>query len=90
MLDRKRQDAIQREQHRFQKMEDQRQTEDAHMQHVREAGLRGKTNKSSEHFNIISLDYHPTAEGDKLKYKVGCETCSSIISYHQSMPCPHR
>ena len=38
---------------------------------VRTSGLRGRTNKSSEHYNIITLDYHNTPEGQSLQFKVG-------------------
>jgi hypothetical protein len=51
-------------------MEEERRREEARMQQVREAGIRGKQNKSSEHFDIISLSYHPTKEGKQLQYKV--------------------
>jgi hypothetical protein len=58
------------EQQRWQQMEEERRREEARMQQVREAGIRGKQNKSSEHFDIISLSYHPTKEGKQLQYKV--------------------
>lgn len=77
-MDRKRQDAIQKEQQRWQHMDAERQAEEARMQQIRDLGLKGKMNKSSEHFNIISLDYHPTPEGDKLKYKVAAANLGLI------------
>jgi hypothetical protein len=58
------------EQQRWVQMEEERRREEARMQRVREAGIRGKQNKSSEHFDIISLNYHPTKEGKQLQYKV--------------------
>lgn len=70
IYERKRHEAVERDGYRFQQMEAERQTEEARMHRVRELGLKGKTNKSSEHFNIINLNYHHTPEGDKLRYKV--------------------
>lgn len=71
LFEEKRQKAVASEQQRWQQMEEERRREEARMQQVREAGIRGKQNKSSEHFNIISLSYHPTTEGKQLQYKVG-------------------
>lgn len=68
--DKKRQEALVRESQRWQQMDADRLAEEQRMQHIREAGIRGKQNKSSEHFDIITLSYHPTQEGKKLQYKV--------------------
>ncbi len=70
-FERKRQETQIRESQRWQQMEAERQAEEARMRHIREAGIRGKQNKSSEHFDIISLKYHQTKEGKHLQYKVG-------------------
>lgn len=78
-LERKRQEAMHREEQRWQQIEAERQAEEARMQHVRNMGLKGKTNHSSEHFNIISLDYHHTAEGDRLRFKVSGFSNSSML-----------
>eukprot|EP00775_Hariotina_reticulata_P008950 gene8950-9126_t len=69
MYERKRQQGVRHEVERWQMMEAERQAEVERMQHIRDSGLKGKTNKSSEHFNIISLTYHPTNEGKQLQYK---------------------
>lgn len=57
---------------RWEQLQAAQQAEAERWQHVREAGLKGKQNKSSEHYNIISLDYHPTREGQTLRLKVSC------------------
>jgi hypothetical protein len=68
--DRKRQEAAMRESMRWEQLQAAQQAEAERWQHVREAGLKGKQNKSSEHYNIISLNYHPTREGETLRIKV--------------------
>lgn len=59
-----------RESMRWEQLQAAQQAEAERWQHVREAGLKGKQNKSSEHYNIISLNYHPTREGETLRMKV--------------------
>jgi hypothetical protein len=74
-------------------MEAERQAEVDRIQHIRESGLKGRTNKSSEHFNIISLSYHPTKEGKQLQYKVRraapstlwCPTVKNVWNQHLSL-----
>lgn len=46
------------------------QTAEAKLKAKRDNGIGAISNKSSEHFNIISLSYNPTAEGSKLQQKV--------------------
>lgn len=70
LYERKRQEAQQRESQRWQQMEAERAREEARVTAAREQGLGSKSNQSSEHFNIISLDYHATKEGAQLRYKV--------------------
>uniref|UniRef100_A0A383V3U0 Uncharacterized protein n=1 Tax=Tetradesmus obliquus TaxID=3088 RepID=A0A383V3U0_TETOB len=79
LFEEKRQKAVASEQQRWQQMEEERRREEARMQQVREAGIRGKQNKSSEHFNIISLSYHPTKEGKQLQYK------DEVVRYRAQM-----
>jgi hypothetical protein len=71
---------------RWEQMQATQQAEAQHWQHMREAGLKGKQNKSSEHYNIISLEYHPTREGETLRCKVGpaegeptCHCCFRVL-----------
>jgi hypothetical protein len=71
VYERRRQEAALRESMRWEQMQASQQAEAQHWQHMREAGLKGKQNKSSEHYNIISLEYHPTREGQTLRCKVG-------------------
>lgn len=86
MFEKKRQEAVLRESMRWEHMEAAQQAEAERMQHVREAGLKGKQNKSSEHYNIISLEYHPTREGQQLRHKVGgllpgtCCVCGRVAT----------
>jgi hypothetical protein len=68
--DRKRQEAAVRESLRWEQMQGVQEAEAARVQFNRDAGLKAASNKSSEHFNIISLEYHPTREGQQLRYKV--------------------
>lgn len=88
VYERKRQEAAVRESMRWEQMQALQQSEAERWQHVREAGLKGRQNKSSEHYNIISLEYHPTREGEKLRYKVGAgqwepqHTVQLGLSYH--------
>eukprot|EP00882_Tetradesmus_deserticola_P020965 GHRQ01022658.1.p1 GENE.GHRQ01022658.1~~GHRQ01022658.1.p1 ORF type:complete len:132 (-),score=50.87 GHRQ01022658.1:614-1009(-) len=86
MYDEKRQKAVANEQQRWQQLEEQRQHEEVRMQQMREAGIRGKQNKSSEHFDIISLSYHPTKEGKQLQYKVGIGTMQGLCSCGAGSP----
>ena len=58
-----------RESMRWEQVQAAQQAEAERWQHVREAGLKGKQNKSSEHFDIITLRYHSTPEGQTLQYK---------------------
>jgi hypothetical protein len=71
MYERKRQEVAVRESMRWEQMQAARQAESERLQAVRDAGLKCKTNKSSEHYNIISLEYNQSKEGQQLRYKVG-------------------
>lgn len=73
MYEKKRQEAALRESLRWEELHAAQQVEVERMQRVQESGLKGKQNKGSEHFNIISLEYHQTKEGQQLRYKVGGE-----------------
>lgn len=59
-----------KEHQRWERMAAEAAAEAARMEAVRAAGLRGKQNKGSEHFNIITLNYEPSPEGQALQYKV--------------------
>lgn len=59
-----------KEQQRWERMAAEAAAEAARMEAVRASGLRGKQNKSSEHFNIITLGYHDSPEGHTLQYRV--------------------
>jgi len=61
---------MEKEQQRWEKMSAEAAAEAERMDAIRAAGLRGKQNKSSEHFDIITLNYHNTPEGQTLQYKV--------------------
>jgi hypothetical protein len=69
LLERKRQVNASREQQRWKQHEAALAVEEERTRRMRELGLRGKQNRSSAHFNIISLDYHKTPEGQLLAYK---------------------
>lgn len=69
-FEKRRQEGAVRESLRWEQMQQRAAAEEQRMQYVREAGLKGKQNKSSEHFNIISLEYNATREGQQLRYKV--------------------
>lgn len=74
-MDRKRAETMEKEQQRWERMAADAAAETARLEAVRASGLRGRQNKSSEHFNIITLDYHNTPEGQSLQFKVcvcGC------------------
>jgi hypothetical protein len=75
LYERKRQETTLRESMRWEQLQEAQRAEAERMQHVREAGLKGKQNNSSEHYNIISLEYHRTQEGQQLRLKVGCWSC---------------
>lgn len=78
-----------RESMRWGQMQALQQAEAERWQHVREAGLKGKQNKSSEHYNIISLQYHPTKEGEKLRYKVRLDRTKDDCRHQGAcMMCP--
>jgi hypothetical protein len=77
MYERKRQETAVRESMRWEQMQAARQAEAERLQAVRDAGLKCKTNKSSEHYNIISLEYHQSKEGQQLRYKVGMSALST-------------
>ncbi|KAF8059971.1 RE1 [Scenedesmus sp. PABB004] len=78
LYDRKRQEGLERESARWKEIDAERAAEAERMAHVREAGTRGKQNKSSEHFNIITLNYHPTKEGQRLQQKARrCGGCGA-------------
>lgn len=83
VYERKRQEAAVRESMRWEQMQALQQSEAERWQHVREAGLKGKQNKSSEHYNIISLEYHPTREGEELRYKVGAGQWAPQLAHRQ-------
>lgn len=61
---------MEKEQARWERMAAESAAEAARMEAVRASGMRGKTNQSSEHFNIITLGYHNSPEGHTLQYKV--------------------
>ncbi|MEW5313922.1 MAG: hypothetical protein WDW38_005453 [Sanguina aurantia] len=44
-------------------------SKDLHLQALRASGEGAKSNQSSEHYNIVSLDYAQTAKGQALKFK---------------------
>lgn len=67
---RKRGEQMEKEEQRWEKMAEAQALEAARMEAVRAAGIRGKQNQSSEHFNIITLNYHDTPQGHTLQYKV--------------------
>ena len=46
------------------------QAQEAKLAAKRESGRGALSNKSSEHFNIISLQYHDTPQGSQLQHKV--------------------
>lgn len=60
---------MEKEHKRWDHMAEEARMEAARMEAVHAAGLRGKQNKSSEHFDIITLRYHNTPEGQTLQYK---------------------
>jgi hypothetical protein len=68
--ERKRTELMEKEHLRWERMAQEAAAEAARMEAVRATGIRGKQNKSSEHFNIINLNYHSTPEGHMLQYKV--------------------
>lgn len=68
-LQKVRQDNWEKERNRWNNYETKQKNEEQRFQHLRETGVGGKTNKSSEHFNIINLNYAPTPEGQALKQK---------------------
>jgi hypothetical protein len=70
VYDRKRVEQMEKEQQRWDRMAAQAAEEAARMEAVRASGLRGKQNHGSEHFNIITLSYHETPQGQTLQYKV--------------------
>lgn len=67
--ERKRQEAALRESLRWEQMSATQAAEAQRVQLNREAGLKGKRNVGSEHFNIISLSYNSTPQGQALRYK---------------------
>eukprot|EP00879_Flechtneria_rotunda_P021733 GHRR01022917.1.p1 GENE.GHRR01022917.1~~GHRR01022917.1.p1 ORF type:complete len:121 (+),score=55.36 GHRR01022917.1:542-904(+) len=93
LYEKKRQETVQREAQRWQQMETEQQLEAQRMQHVRQAGLKGKQNKGSEHFDIISLEYNPTPEGKKLQYKDGVTRYRAVLRqqnlFSKSHSVPH-
>jgi hypothetical protein len=68
--DKKRHETMHKEQERWEAMSQQFQKEETKFQTIRTQGTGAKQNKSSEHFDIISLNYHDTPEGHRLQYKV--------------------
>ncbi|KAI8476204.1 MAG: flagellar associated protein [Monoraphidium minutum] len=68
-FERKRVEMMEKEQQRCERMAAESAAEAARMEAVRAAGLRGKQNKGSEHFNIITLGYHETPQGQALQFK---------------------
>jgi hypothetical protein len=52
------------------------QAREVKLQAKRDCGTGAASNRSSEHFNIISLQYHNTQEGGRLREHVGggCST----------------
>lgn len=58
-----------KEKARWDGMEAARTQEEQRFAQLRSSGAGGKQNKSSEHFDIISLNYHQTREGQQLQYK---------------------
>lgn len=68
-LQKKRADSWEKERNRWNNYEQQQKGEQQKFQQLRDTGVGGKTNQSSEHFNIINLNYAPTPEGQALKQK---------------------
>ncbi len=77
MYERRRDENASKEHQRWLEIEQQQRAEAERLEHARAVGLRGKQNKSSEHFNIISLNYHDTKEGHVLQFKVS-SVCNCI------------
>jgi len=85
VYEKKRQEAALRESLRWEELHAAQQAEVERMQRVRESGLKGKQNKGSEHFNIISLEYHQTKEGQQLRYKVSGERKANMSANSSSL-----
>lgn len=68
--EKRREEFVRKEQARWQHMDEEARREADRIQQVRQAGNGGRQTKSSEHFDIISLKYHQTKEGQVLQYKV--------------------
>jgi hypothetical protein len=68
--ERKRAARMEQEQARWERMAEQAAAEAARLAAVRATGMRGRQNKSSEHFDIITLNYADTPEGHTLQHKV--------------------
>ncbi|GAX78874.1 hypothetical protein CEUSTIGMA_g6313.t1 [Chlamydomonas eustigma] len=65
----KRAEAYHREKTCHEKMENAMQRHEQVIQHKRETGEGAKRNQSGQHYQIITLEYNQTPEGQKLKAK---------------------
>jgi hypothetical protein len=63
---------VAREQQRWARMAAESAAEEERLAQARASGMRAKRNMGSEHFNIITLAYHSTPQGQNLRYKVCC------------------
>lgn len=70
MYDHRRAVHKEREDVRWGKIRGAEDQKEAYYEHNRANALGARSNIPSEHFNILNLDYHPTYEGQMLKYKV--------------------
>uniref|UniRef100_A0A7S0UNQ3 Uncharacterized protein n=1 Tax=Polytomella parva TaxID=51329 RepID=A0A7S0UNQ3_9CHLO len=65
----KRLERYEKEQTRWKKIESVERRQEAHFQNARETGIGAHANLSSEHYNILTLDYKNTPQGQALKQK---------------------
>lgn len=69
IYDRNRADNYYRDKARWDHMEANAQRQEAHLQQARDTGMGARSNKPSEHYNILTLDYAKDNEGQKLQFK---------------------